>query len=712
MKVGARRLVYFVNFLAASGTLAALANCGGGEHPKVNDDPGFDATPPPQSEAGTTDSLTLVGVDVTKGILFGNNNDGFTRCGTTAGAQTVTLKNNTADVVSYTATLSTGSDHYKLDNATGSIPARGTADIPITPAAVPQESEVTDDLYGGTLKISFPGGQPIIVKLHQTAQGAIITTNLSGTSVDLGKVQVNTTGTQQITYNNAGNAPATINFALGTPQFTIDGDASGTAKIDAGGLATKKVSFKPTSVQDYTDQLTVSYPSSTVHCKAPPGNISLKGSGASGLTVSPATLDFGQTDCGATGNFLPVTISSTTDATFTATLAGGTTKYTLADGNGNPVTPGATIPFTATAGYTLRVVPKPIPVPADVSSNAFGDKLTITTNAPGDTSPHSIDIKQTAHGAILSLSPSSVTINGTVNQVFNNQITLKNDGNASASYTVAVTNQDGQSPPPNGMFISSLSSGTAPVGSTPGTLTTVLPSQPGTQLAALQLTAPGAVLCQNLPGKYPLQATTTASTLITVNPGALNFGLVDCGTTAAFKTVDITSIVDTTITPSLGGGNASPFTLADSNGNPITPPISLTANVKYTLRIVPKQVPIPSSTASNALGDTLTITNTAGDPAKTVTLNETAHGAIFSFNPTSITGANGTYNYTLKNDGNASGQYTLTTTGGTNTLSTGTAPVGTTPGVLTKAGIGSITLTSTSVLCADVPPPLTFSPDK
>jgi hypothetical protein len=349
----------------------------------------------------------------------------------------------------------------------------------------------------------------------------------------------------------------------------------------------------------------------------------------------------------------------------------------------------------------MRIVPNTVPIPSVVTPNGLGDTLTITTNVPLDT-PHTVALLETAQGAIFAFAQNQITNTGSVNQVFNNALSLINSGNAAGNYSISVS--------PSGTFSSNLTTGSAPVGTTAGTLTATLPSTFNTTVAGtLTLAAPGAVLCANLPGQMNLQAQTGAGTSITVNPGALTFGQVDCGTAAAFQTSQIASIVSTNVTPNLALGSSSPFALADSAGATLTlgTAIPLTANVPYTMRIVPKMIPIPSSTASNALGDSLTLSSSV-DPQKTIALNQTARGAIFAFNPTAIVGANGVYNFSLVNSGNASAPYTLSSSAGSTTLTSGTAAPGTLAGSLTKSGPGTISIASPGgVRCADLPPSLT-----
>src|SRR5690606_5288927 len=131
-------------------------------------------------------------------------------------------------------------------------------------------------------------------------------------------------------------------------------------------------------------------------------------------------------------------ISSTVAMAFNPTLTGGTSKFTLADNAGVAVTPGTPINLAANTPYLMRVVPNPAPIPSTVAPNGLGDTLTITTNVPLDT-PHTVALLETAQGAIFSFGQAQVVNTGSVNQVFNNALTLVNTGNAAASYNIAVS---------------------------------------------------------------------------------------------------------------------------------------------------------------------------------------------------------------------------------------------------------------------------------
>jgi hypothetical protein len=583
-------------------------------------------------------------------------------------------------------------------------------------------------LYAGTLEITTrPTDPPTDIRLHQTARGAIITSTIK-TDMDFGSVKVGTPSSLPYNLTNSGNVDVTATLTLGTTVFQVDGAGSTTLPLAAGATGSKNITLTPAAATGYNDTLAISY-GTAVHCQPPPKTQNLKGVGTTSVGVTPGSLNFGLVNCGTAGQFQTVTVTSTTAMNFTPSLGKSVTSpFSLADSNGSPLVQGSPIALAAASSYTMRIVPLTINRPAVTTANAMGDVLTVTTDVPNDTA-HTVNLIQTAQGAIFAFNPgagvshTSPNLNAAI--VPADTIGLVNTGNAAAPYSLTVTNRAGSPPPPaNAFVLSAPTSGSAAVGTTNTTLTMTSPNTYNTTtLGALHVDSAGGILCADLPVDLPLTVQTGAGSSVSVTQGGLPvstvaFGDVACGATATFQAVTISSIVTTTFTPNLVLGPSSPYTLADGGGTALAlgSSIPLTAGTPYTLRIVPKTIPSrPPNGVATSFGDTLTI-STPVDPTKNIQLTETAQGVIFSIVPTPIPPSSGPYpapiSFTLKNSGNVSGNYTITVTGGyaSSNLTTGTAPVTPdTQGVLTftaKGSGGSLSVASTSVLCADLPPPI------
>lgn len=505
------RLVSVATLVVVSGALAALVNCGGGERPLVTEDLSPDAG---GSTGDGTSGVTVNGFDPAKGIVFGD--DGFVNCGAQAPDKIVTLKNTTGDVVNYKAKMTSGAELYKLSPEEGGVPARGEVGIQIVPKPIPQTSDVTPDLYAGTLEIQLSNGTPpTVIRLHQTARGAIITTPVASTGFDFGEVRIATTQNNQFPLTNAGNIEVNATVVLGTQQFQIGGASTSTVALKPGQTVAQALSFLPVEKIPYSDTLAISFNTAAVHCKAPPSSVNLKGKGVTSVGVSPATLPFGQTDCGGPpANPGTVIITSTAAMKIMAADLGkqANSPYTLLNhADGTAIVP--PIQMGPNDTFVLRVVPKPIPQTASIAANAFGDTLTITTDVPGDT-PHVVALQQTAAGAILTLTGAAADMNLTVTKndtgaTFTKPFTIKNDGNKAAPYAVTVASQSA----PSGTFMLNVSTGNVGAGGTvPGSsLTMRAPDVLNQQyVGEISLAAPNAVLCADLPPNLGVSIRTPA----------------------------------------------------------------------------------------------------------------------------------------------------------------------------------------------------------
>lgn len=650
-----RRLVTGLVATATTATLGALVACGGGAHPSAADDDPFVSTDGGK-DVEVSNGTVQFDVDVAKGITFGD--EGLVSCGTQAGERTFTITNRSSRIVNYKIELTAGNDYYKVTPADGGIPVGSSATIKVTPNPIPDESEVTQDLYAGTLSISFPqlGVPPTIIRLHQTARGAIVTTT-AGDSINLGEVQVGKESTVPLTLTNSGNAEATATLKLGTSVFTVAGEAQAVVKLAPnGGSESRELKLAPTIASDLTDTLTLSY-GSAVFCKPPPDKITLNGKGTTSVGVSPGSLDFGLVNCGTTASPQTVTISSTVAMSFKAVLTkGGTSPFILMnDANGDPIN-SEDVDVPAASSFKLRVVPKKM---ADVSSttdNAFGDTLTITTTGVTGDAPHVVNLRQTAKGAILAFDLASVTLSTPVGTNVNTNFALRNLGNEQVPYSITTD--------PASTFTSTLTTGNAVVGDTKGVLISKPPQASGTTISGtmkVALGAAGGTLCADLPPPMPLSITGTGSA-ITINPTNLNFGLVNCGDQAPpaqFFTISAT--VANNVKLSLGKGPSSQFFLAEDQAG--SQPIANNTSVPvapgspHTVWVVPIKIPVPSKTDNNFYGDVITLTSDIpGETPRTVPATLGASGSSLSF-PSNVK-VGGTL--TIANQGNANADFNVT----------------------------------------------------
>jgi hypothetical protein len=443
-----------------------------------------------------------------------------------------------------------------------------------------------------------------------------------------------------------------------------------------------------------------------VLCAPLPPPLALAGIGTNGsVAYSPASLAFGNTPCGQTAAAQDITFTNAgnQDYTITPTLGMGTTSpYTLTM---NPPT-GVVAHDGGT--LTLTVTPAAIPGTSAVPGN-YNDILTVATTVSGD-EPHQIQLTQNAYGVILGLSTTTLAFpDTTINQQRAFSLALTNSGNAPAPVSFTVSGSPVFTFDP--MFMA------LPGTSTPNAY--FLPTSTTTYSAtAMMNVAAGTPICQPLPGMLTLSGTGIPGSTVTVTPDPLNFGRVNCGSTAAPQTVTIQNLGGTALnwTARLANTNGANFTLSPASG-------SIPANMSGTFQVVPNAIAVGGSTttAPNGFGDTLTVeTDRGGDSPHIVSILESAQGAILSFNPSTVTAnrlGTTSANFRVENAGNVSAPVTLTlmNTMGTPSLAvsprTGNSAIGSpfnstvtnSGGLLGGNGRAAVSVTTTAPICQPLP---------
>jgi alpha-tubulin suppressor-like RCC1 family protein len=152
--------------------------------------------------------------------------------------------------------------------------------------------------------------------------------------------------------------------------------------------------------------------------------------GKLGNVVTGST-DFGLTDCGTTGDPHVVVVANSGGATFTFTTSlgsGSSSIYTVSPPSG------VLLPNNE---VELTIYTKAIPAVSATTANLYGDTLTVTTSLASD-KPHVIPITQTAHGAVLQLSTSTLSFpSATIGAAAQTMpLTITNAGNSDTTVTV------------------------------------------------------------------------------------------------------------------------------------------------------------------------------------------------------------------------------------------------------------------------------------
>jgi hypothetical protein len=163
--------------------------------------------------------------------------------------------------------------------------------------------------------------------------------------------------------------------------------------------------------------------------------------------------------------------------------------------------------------------------------------------------------------------------------------------------------------------------------SSSATLTsTFVATTPTSSLATFPFAVKSGHLCGSPPTVSVEGEGTTGA--LSFQPGALDFGLVDCGTTSAMaesdRTITITNSGNQTLTwqAALRRGASSFYDLATTG-------TTLAAGASGTIVVTPHAIPRTSSTANDFYADGIYVTTDVPlDVPHLIELHETAHGAI------------------------------------------------------------------------------------
>jgi hypothetical protein len=541
---------------------------------------------------------------------------GTSACGGAAPPnRSVTISNIGGSPLVWQAALNTTAYFAIAGPAGGTVATGASTSVAIAAQSVPAFAVAGNTEQAMlTITTSDPSNRVISLPVKLTAGGASLA--VVPTSAAFGQASVGTGATAiPIALTNTGNLPATVGFTQPSDAaFTLGWTGAPASVVVApGGMVPNLVAnFLPSAIGSVAT--TAGITTSGAMCGTSPSTIGMTGTGSSSLvTVQPGILDFGFVDCGKQAAAKALTIHNTGTASISYTTA-------LSTGGAYAVSP-ASGSVGAGASLTVTVTPNPVPAASSVAANGYGDTLTVTTTAVGDM-PHAIALRQTAQGAILSQSTSSVPFGPVaVGTTAASQFTVSNSGNVSATVSFA-TKASAFAVTPQAQTAGGGSSYTPIVSFTPAAATTYMDT-------ATMSVAPGTVLCAPLPAGAGLTGSGISRTAVDVAPTNLDFGLVNCGSTAAAQTVTIQN-------NGTAGFNWSAAVMSTHYG--LSPAGgTLAPGASAIVTVTPAAIPSTSPVTPDRYADTLTIsTNAPGDAPHAVAIHETAQGAILSFNPTML----------------------------------------------------------------------------
>jgi hypothetical protein len=153
--------------------------------------------------------------------------------------RTFSLGNSGQVAFNFTTAFAKGTQ-YMVQPSSGFVLPGHQLELTVVSAAIPQVSDITDNLYGDTLTITtdIKGDAPRDLAITQTAQGAIL--ELEGT-LQFPTLTPSETASASVTIKNVGNASATHIELSGAASFSIAPNAI--AELGPGEETSPSVTF-------------------------------------------------------------------------------------------------------------------------------------------------------------------------------------------------------------------------------------------------------------------------------------------------------------------------------------------------------------------------------------------------------------------------------------------------------------------------------------
>src|SRR5579871_259964 len=297
------------------------------------------------------------------GLAPGSLSFGNQAVGVASASQTLTLTNGESSALTISSITFTGanpSDFSQTNNCNGSVTGGGSCTISVTftPGALGARSatiNVNDDA----------GNSPQTASLTGTG---VTPVTLSASSLGFGSVLVGSQASKAVTLtNNQSVALTGINITIiGSAAFTQVNTCG--ASLPALGSCTITVTFTPTVGGPQTGTVNISDSASNS-----PQTVALTGSGTLPVSLSPASLGFGNVAVGTTspGKNITVTNHERVTVTFSNVQITGTNASDFAQTNTcTSVAPGTTCTVTVTFTPSAKGVRQATLTLTDTATNS------------------------------------------------------------------------------------------------------------------------------------------------------------------------------------------------------------------------------------------------------------------------------------------------------------------------------------------------------
>jgi len=481
-----------------------------------------------QSDSQVASALTLSATTLDFGLA---------ECGGVAPpTQTLTLTNTSSSTVSYVLAAS-GPEFAIASPPSGQLVAGASVAVVVSSTGVSAFAQAGGVIEGALQIVTdAPGQKLFVVDLKKTAAGAqlVLIPNMSSSVANFGAVAGGDIAALDIGFRNNGNEPITITFndAVSSP-FTLDvaNDAGTGFTVAANSTKTLHATYTSDGESSPTD--IIGFSTTGVSCGGgdPPASVILQGSARPPGTpeITPGVLSFdvggtGFVPCGQTAKPQMVTVANPL-ATDTAFITGTTVTGPFS------VTPfidvsdaGAGIAIAAGSSQSLTVTPMAVTAPVPTSPDGVLGTLAISINGG---QPFTLNLSQTAQGAVLAFAPPSLTFGAVTLDTVSQQILgLQNTGNAAVGITLAVAGSPYFSVSPSSQFSLNTPQGSSTV--------SFLPLAAGAAQGTISLQASGPVCQFPSPATVTLSGNGTQPVDAGVDAGGSDSGLItDAGSTGS-----------------------------------------------------------------------------------------------------------------------------------------------------------------------------------
>ncbi len=560
-------------------------------------------------------------------------------------AQPILLRNMGSSQLTISSITASG-DFSQTNNCGSHVAGAGSCTINVTFTPT-----IPGNRAGSIVIQDDAAGSPHTVALSGTANGAIALVSINSLSfTSLVGVQ---SAAQTVTLTNHGNAALNISSVQASANFGQTSNCVGSLAPSASCQI--QVTFTPAAAGAASGSLTINDDATDS-----PQSVALSGTGnATMVSVSPATLAFGNQTINSTSTARTITVTNTGNTVVTVSAVAASGDFAQTNNC-------ATLAVSATCTVSVTFTP--------TATGSRVGTLTITDNAQGGSQTVSLSGTGTAAPApAVTLSSASLIFASTrvASTTTAQTITVTNSGNAVLTVSSVAISGD---------FAQTNNCSTLAAGASCSIQMTFTPTAVGTRTGTLTITdnAQGGSQTVSLSGT----GTAASAPAITLSPTSLTFASTRVTSTTAAQTITVTNSGDASLTVS--GVTVSGDFAQTNTCSTVAAGASCLIQVTFT------------PTAVGTRTGTVTITDSAAGSPHTVALNGT--GADFTVTATNATatvaaGATASYNLTVASQGGSFSNAVALSCSGAPALTTCTvSPSSVTP----NAGSTAVTVTITT----------------